>query len=73
MKSSEFEAYGEDAKRMHGGGHGMIGNGCIDDHNHGKAPAMRTYYASARDPIFYRWHTFLEDLIQDWRNYNTPK
>ena len=27
---------------------------------------------SARDPIFYRWHTHIEDLIQEFRDTQLP-
>merc|ERR1712142_427 len=53
------------ADKYHNRGHNMIGLGCSDTDNDG---LMSYSEASARDPIFYRWHSHIEDIVQQFKD-----
>ena len=71
MRSTSFEAFGRSLNRFHGRGHVIIGNRCPTSFR-GEGVMTHTE-TSARDPIFYRWHSFLENLVQEYRDINYPK
>merc|ERR1712142_696984 len=71
MRGASFEAFGRSLNRFHGSGHVIIGNRCPTSFR-GEG-VMRHTETSARDPIFYRWHTFLENLVQEYRDTRLPQ
>ena len=56
----------------HGLGHLLIGEHCSPEGEEGNGP-MGYDMVSARDPIFYRWHGHLEQLLQQFRDKHLPK
>ena len=70
MEKDNFETFAENIEdTYHNTGHGAIANGCSDSCKMGadscwKRSVMGSPATSARDPIFYRWHTHIEDLFQ---------
>ena len=55
---------------FHSGGHLFIGEDCGEGGLNGTMWSLDT---SARDPIFYRLHSFLEDIIQEFRDTKHTK
>ena len=59
---------------IHSSGHNIIGSHCTDKNKDGDLhSAMSFSVVSARDPIFYRWHNFLEDIVQRYRDTQLPQ
>jgi len=61
-------------KKYHATGHLVISKDCsskFEAPRRGKGP-MAHSEVSARDPVFYRWHGHLEDLIQQFRDTHLP-
>ena len=54
----------------HGDGHVLIGEACSTGEEDGP---MSYSEVSARDPIFYRWHTHQENLMQEFRDKQLPR
>jgi len=48
----------------HAYGHNIIGNYCKDKDDTDSDGIMKSSIASARDPVFYRWHAQLEHLFK---------
>ena len=74
----ERALYGEDnyeifcqyvERHYHSHGHSVIAKECKTG---GIEGVMSYSEASARDPIFYRWHRHLEQLMQRWRDLKLP-
>ena len=57
-------------KNYHSKGHIIVGKACAKN---GQQSQMAYSEAAARDPIFYRWHKHLEDLVQEFRDKQLPK
>ena len=59
-------------RTYHGTGHNKIGEVCsrgFDDSDRNANNNPMSYSdVSARDPIFYRWHQHLEDLMMEYRH-----
>ena len=51
-------------------GHNRIGYFCSTEE--GKVSLMNTAEMSGRDPMFYRWHTHLGNLDQEYRDKRLP-
>jgi len=72
LKLEEFASFLE--KRYHSRGHNMIAMACsaiydpVEDTGVG---VMSFSEASARDPIFYRWHSHIEDIVQQFKDTQT--
>ena len=61
-----FEKFGRAVDKVyHGHGHVLIGFFCSTIYR--KKGIMLFSEVSARDPIFYRWHQHLEELVQAFR------
>ena len=56
----------------HSLGHLLISEHCSPEGEEGNGP-MGYDMVSARDPIFYRWHGHLEQLLQNFRDRHLPK
>ena len=56
-------------KHYHSVGHSIIATDCKSS---GIEGVMSYSEASARDPIFYRWHNHLEDILQKFRDTKMP-
>ena len=54
----------------HPRGHGMIGKFCKSSNETGEEYGCPMHYSelAARDPIFYQWHSHLEDLVQEYKD-----
>ena len=74
----ERALYGEDnyeifcqyvERHYHSHGHSVIAKECKSG---GIEGVMSYSEASARDPIFYRWHRHLEQFMQRWRDIKQP-
>merc|ERR1719153_1708739 len=69
LKLEEFASFLE--KRYHSRGHNIIAMACsaiydpVEDTGVG---VMSFSEASARDPIFYRWHSHIEDIVQQFKD-----
>ena len=63
-------------KSYHSRGHALISGLCHDNKDCGKGRRcmglMEASEASARDPVFFRWHGHLEDILQKFRNEKLP-
>ena len=70
MERSSFEVFGNYLNDYHGPGHLNIGWDCRTSSGRG---VMWHSEVSARDPIFYRWHTYLENIVQEYRDTQYPK
>ena len=73
-RSDPFESFG---RRLEGGyhvdGHIFISQACSPIYENGFGEGVMAYSTmSARDPIFYRWHTHIEDLIQQFKDSRRP-
>ena len=66
-----LEQIGNRLDVFHGVGHNAIGQDCSTSPP--DEGVMMFSEVSARDPIFYRWHTYLENIVQNYRNTNYPK
>ena len=72
LKFEEFANFLE--KRYHSRGHNIIAMACssiydpVEDTGVG---VMSFSEASARDPIFYRWHLHIEDIVQQFKDKKT--
>jgi len=71
MRGASFEAFGRSLNDFHGRGHVIIGNRCPT--SFGREGVMTHTETSARDPIFYRWHSFMENLVQEYRDTRLPQ
>ncbi|CAG7818443.1 unnamed protein product, partial [Allacma fusca] len=58
---------------LHDEGHGMIGNAHdpYNKFNEGFG-VMRSPVVAIRDPAFFRWHTFIDDLFEEHKQTLTP-
>ena len=69
-KMSDLSSYSEFGNYIqgyyHALGHNEIGQACSTQRPHDGV--MTFSIASARDPIFYRWHLHLEDLMRAHRD-----
>ena len=67
-----FEDFGNEIQMTgyHADGHLEIGRHCSTLPSGLGIMAFTAY--SARDPIFYRWHTHLEDVAQEFRDKKHP-
>ena len=71
-RSYGFERYGQEAQGgYHNWGHMLIGNDCTTDKRYGQV--LRLEQAAAREPLFYRWHSHLENLMQEYRDQRSRK
>ena len=70
-KSFGFEKYGYVAEYYHNTGHRYIDDDCTMDIK--RTTAMMSSATAARDPIFYRWHSYLENLMQEYRDQRSRK
>ena len=61
-----FESLGENINGYHGSGHMKIARVCSTQE--GAMGVMAAAGGSARDPIFYQWHSHIEDLMQQYRD-----
>ena len=67
LMNETFEEWAVAFDEFHGEGHVSIGTACSPLNGEG---GMWYTEVSARDPIFYRWHQYLENIVQDYRNRN---
>ena len=67
--SLSFEVFSGPIDRYHGRGHTLVGRACSTSEGNG---VMSFSQVSARDPIFYRWHTHQENLMQEFRDKQLP-
>ena len=71
-----FENFGDEVEmNYHGDGHVDIGIHCSTlptDQFPSGIGMMAFSEVSARDPIFYRWHTHIEDIVQEFRDKKFP-
>ena len=67
-KAKTFEEFGKYLdEQYHSCGHNIIAEACRADPK--KEYGIMSYSeVSARDPIFYRWHSHIEDIAQQFRN-----
>ena len=71
---SSFEDFGKELDwPLHGRLHNYISEECLTNNNGQDSGVMCCSEVSARDPIFYRWHSFMEDLVQEFRDINYRK
>ena len=59
----------------HSKGHTYIGKACSNIYDVGEDTGygvMTFSEVSGRDPIFYRWHTHIEEIVQQFRDSNMP-
>ena len=59
----------------HSKGHTYIGKACSNIYDVGEDTGygvMTFSEVSGRDPIFYRWHTHIEEIVQQFRDNNMP-
>ena len=71
MERESFERIGDPLDWFHGIGHVNIGRECSTSYP--DEGVMRHSEVSARDPIFYRWHTYLENIVQEFRDTRYKK
>ena len=72
MATQRFNTFAENLERFyHNTGHGAIGQTCKENDDARGGNIMGTF-SSARDPIFYRWHTHIEDLFQMYNDRRGP-
>ena len=65
MRRLSFEQLGPILDIFHGFGHVVIGEDCRSS----RGETIMSYSeVSGRDPIFYRWHTYLENIVQEFRD-----
>ena len=75
MRKQPYETFCEFLeKKYHSKGHMVIAKACSPLY---KTPdrilgIMAYSEVSARDPIFYRWHRHVEDLVQEYRDTQLP-
>ena len=66
-ESSGYEAFGKFVQDYyHSVGHNNIGEQCALESN--TIGPMEYSETSARDPIFWRWHKYLEDIFREFRD-----
>ena len=71
LRSVGFEKYGEEVCHpYHNLGHNMISRDCKNGPWDG---VLSSSTMAARDPIFWRWHSHLENLIQEYRDKRSRK
>merc|ERR1712142_325718 len=64
-----FETFGLTLDGFHNDGHNEISKQCSNN-----GVSVMSYSAvSARDPIFYRWHMFFENIVQEFRDTKNNK
>ena len=69
--SRTFEEFGGFLEEeYHSAGHNTIGFACSPNPQ-GVGGVMVYSEASARDPIFYRWHAHIEDIVQQFKDTKT--
>ena len=68
---TSYEQFSKELNEFHGPGHLRIGIDCALVR--GRRGTMFHTETSARDPIFYRWHSFLENIMQDYRDTHFPQ
>ena len=62
-------------KKYHSKGHMVIAKACsptFEPRTNEGLGIMAFSEVSARDPIFYRWHRHIEDVVQEYRNTQLP-
>ena len=59
-------------EKYHGLGHSVISKDCLIVHCKGCFGVLLDSATSARDPIFYRWHTNLNNLANKFK-HKLPK
>ena len=64
-----FEVFSGPIDNYHGWGHVLVGSVCSTSEAGG---VMTFTEVAARDPIFYRWHTHQEVLMQEFRDKQLP-
>ena len=64
-----FETFAKVLGAFHNRGHWFIGAECSPLNEGG----MHFSQVSARDPIFWRWHLYIENMVQRHRNRQLPK
>ena len=70
MLKDDYETFGRlMGNGYHGRAHGRIGSVCSPDGCSFLAPTE----ASARDPIFYRWHLHIDELFEKYKITNKNK
>merc|ERR1712142_399242 len=68
-KKQPYEAFCKFLENTyHATGHNLIAKDCSQQ----KPGPMAFSEVSARDPIFYRWHCHLEDIVQEYRDKYLP-
>ena len=70
-KSLPLEKFGKKLFYYHPKGHNIISKACSPIYNPKTSKGtgvMAFAETSARDPIFYRWHLHLEDIIRKFKN-----
>ena len=74
--TSNFEKFGKKfERRYHTSGHNYVAEACSTIYNVSADTGvglMSYSEVSARDPIFYRWHAHIEDIVQQFRDRNMP-
>ena len=69
MKSQSYEKFADDlAGNYHNAGHSYISADCPSIHKENAHSLMYFTETSARDSIFWRWHTHLEHIMQEFRD-----
>ena len=57
----------------HGLGHIIIARNCHTSNSTSNGAGVMAYHhASARDPIFYRWHKHIDDIVQIYYDRQAP-
>ena len=73
---SNFEEFGQLLeKEYHTSGHTYIAKACstiYDVANDTGMGVMSYSEVSGRDPIFYRWHSHIERIVHQFREFNEP-
>jgi len=64
--TTESNKFGSSLNDLHGSGHMNIAEDCKAGREADSVMAASPF--SARDPIFWRWHTYLEDIMNEFRN-----
>ena len=71
MRRWSYEEFGLKLTDYHNYGHNIIAEECVSIR--GTYGLMYHTTTSARDSIFWRWHTHLEDIVQEYRDTNFPR
>ena len=71
MQKPTYESFGTTVQSsFHSMGHLAIGGQCGINNN---VTNMQYSEFSARDPIFWRWHKYLEDIMREHRDHSFRK